>query len=177
MIGGWLQVRGDGPRRAAAIASDRFAICRGPEAAVEVEDIEHVLAVSPATVASGGGLAPHPAHLCSEQVARSSMTPPRRRSRAPARTHDRPLRHRARWGSWTRSRRAVASRSAPAVGRSGRKGKMERQPVVLYVLALVAVVVGVDILFFRNRFWERLMVNVGIVLVFAAFYLRFLKRP
>ena len=49
--------------------------------------------------------------------------------------------------------------------------------VVLYVLALVAVVVGVDVLFFRNRFWERLIVNVGIVLVFGAFYLRFLKRP
>ena len=47
---------------------------------------------------------------------------------------------------------------------------MERQAViVLYVLALVAVVVGVDVLFFRNRFWERLMVNVGMVLVFAAF--------
>ena len=40
-----------------------------------------------------------------------------------------------------------------------------------------AVVVGVDVLFFKNRFWERLMVNVGIVLAFAAFYLRFLKRP
>jgi hypothetical protein len=49
--------------------------------------------------------------------------------------------------------------------------------IVLYVLALIAVVVGADVLFFRNRFWERLMVNVGIVLVFAAFYLRFLKRP
>jgi hypothetical protein len=49
--------------------------------------------------------------------------------------------------------------------------------VVPYVLALVAVVVSVDVLFFRNRFLERLMVNVGIVLVFAAFYLRFLKRP
>ena len=48
--------------------------------------------------------------------------------------------------------------------------------VVLYVAALVAVVVGVDVLFFRNRFWERLIVNAGIVLVFAAFYLRFLKR-
>ncbi len=47
---------------------------------------------------------------------------------------------------------------------------------VLYVLALVAVIVSVDILFFRHRFWERLMVNVGIVLVFTAFYLRFLKR-
>ncbi len=49
--------------------------------------------------------------------------------------------------------------------------------VVLYVIALVAVVVGVDILFFRHRFWERLLVNVGIVMVFAAFGLRFLKRP
>ena len=48
---------------------------------------------------------------------------------------------------------------------------------MLYVLALVAVVVGVDVLFFRNRFWERLIANVGIVLVFAAFYLRFLKHP
>jgi hypothetical protein len=49
--------------------------------------------------------------------------------------------------------------------------------VVLYVLALVAVVVGVDLLFFRHHFLERLIVNVGMVLVFAAFYLAFLKRP
>ncbi|HEY7264542.1 MAG TPA: hypothetical protein VH589_24055 [Trebonia sp.] len=48
---------------------------------------------------------------------------------------------------------------------------------VLYVLAMVGVVVGVDILFFRHQFWLRLLVNVGIVLVFVAFYLRFLKRP
>jgi hypothetical protein len=54
---------------------------------------------------------------------------------------------------------------------------MGRQAVVaLYVLALVAVVVGVDVLFFRDHFWERLLVNVGIVLVFAAFGLRFLRR-
>jgi hypothetical protein len=50
--------------------------------------------------------------------------------------------------------------------------------VALYVVAMVAVIVGVDFAFFRNRyFWERLAVNVGIVLVFAAFYFRFLKRP
>jgi membrane protein implicated in regulation of membrane protease activity len=48
---------------------------------------------------------------------------------------------------------------------------------VLYVLAMVAVVVGADILFFRNHFWARLIANVGIVLVFLAFYWRFLKRP
>lgn len=54
---------------------------------------------------------------------------------------------------------------------------MGRQAAVaLYVLALVAVVVVVDVLFFRGHFWERLMANVGIVLVFAAFGLRFLKR-
>jgi protein-S-isoprenylcysteine O-methyltransferase Ste14 len=46
----------------------------------------------------------------------------------------------------------------------------------LYVLAMVAVVVGVDVLFFRNHFWPRLLSNIGIVLVFAAFYLRFLKH-
>jgi hypothetical protein len=49
--------------------------------------------------------------------------------------------------------------------------------LALYVLALVAVVVGVDVLIFRHHFWARLMVNVGIVLIFGAFYLRFLKRP
>ena len=48
---------------------------------------------------------------------------------------------------------------------------------MLYVLALIAVVVVVDVLFFRHQFWDRLIVNVGIVLVFAAFGLRFLKRP
>jgi len=48
--------------------------------------------------------------------------------------------------------------------------------VVLYVLAMVAVVIGVDVLFFRHHFWARLIVNVGIVVVFAAVYLRFLRR-
>jgi hypothetical protein len=49
--------------------------------------------------------------------------------------------------------------------------------VVLYALVLIAVVIGVDVLFFRDRFWQRLMVNVGIVLAFWAFYLRFLTHP
>jgi hypothetical protein len=47
----------------------------------------------------------------------------------------------------------------------------------LYVILMVLVIIAVDLLFFRNRFWERLTVNAGIVLVFAAFYFRFLKRP
>jgi uncharacterized protein (DUF983 family) len=48
---------------------------------------------------------------------------------------------------------------------------------VLYVVVMIGVIVSADLLFFRNRFWERLIVNIGIVLVFAAFYLRFLKKP
>jgi len=55
---------------------------------------------------------------------------------------------------------------------------MSRQVAVeLYVVAMAAIIVGVELVFFRNRFWERLTVNIGIVLVFAAFYLRFLRRP
>ena len=46
----------------------------------------------------------------------------------------------------------------------------------LYAVAMATVVVGVDILFFRNHIWERLAANVGIVLVFVAFYFRFVRR-
>jgi hypothetical protein len=49
-------------------------------------------------------------------------------------------------------------------------------PIALYVLALVVVVVGVDVLFFRGRTWDRLAANVGIVLLFGAFYFRFFTR-
>ena len=53
---------------------------------------------------------------------------------------------------------------------------MGRQAVgVIYAVVMVAVIVGVDFAFFRNRIWERLAANVGIVLVFGAFYLRFLR--
>jgi len=48
---------------------------------------------------------------------------------------------------------------------------------VLYAVAMAAVIVGVDFAFFRNRFWERLAVNIGIALVFAAFYFRFFRPP
>jgi len=48
---------------------------------------------------------------------------------------------------------------------------------VLYVVAMIAVIVTVDVLVFTPHLWERLMVNIGIVLVFAAFYLRFFKHP
>lgn len=53
----------------------------------------------------------------------------------------------------------------------------KQMTALIYVLAMIAIIITVDVLIFRNHFWERLMVNVGIVLVFTAFYLRFLKHP
>jgi hypothetical protein len=44
---------------------------------------------------------------------------------------------------------------------------------VLYALIMVAVIVAVDVLVFRDHPWLRLAANVGIVLVFGAFYLRY----
>ena len=49
--------------------------------------------------------------------------------------------------------------------------------VALYIVVMIVVVVGVDVLFFKNLFWQRLIANIGIILVFAAFYFRFLKNP
>ncbi len=51
-----------------------------------------------------------------------------------------------------------------------------RVTAALYVAAMIAVIVATDILFFRHRPWERLAVNIGLVLVFLAFYFRFFKR-
>lgn len=47
---------------------------------------------------------------------------------------------------------------------------------VVYVVVMVALIVGLDVLVLRHQFWARLLVNVGIVLVFVGFYLRFLRR-
>ena len=44
---------------------------------------------------------------------------------------------------------------------------------ILYVLLMVALIVGLDVAFLRDHFWARLAVNVGVVLVFGAFYLRY----
>jgi hypothetical protein len=48
--------------------------------------------------------------------------------------------------------------------------------VALYIVAMVVIIVGLDILVFRNHFWPRLAANVGIVLVFGAFYFRYLRH-
>ena len=55
-------------------------------------------------------------------------------------------------------------------------GMGRQMAIALYVVAMAALIVGVDVAFFRNRFWERLMANIGIVLVFATFYWRFLRH-
>lgn len=49
------------------------------------------------------------------------------------------------------------------------------KPVVIgiFVVAMVVVIVAADILFFRDQFWARLAANVGILLLFGAFYFRF----
>ncbi|MGN6847926.1 MAG: hypothetical protein ACTHJK_00385 [Sphingomicrobium sp.] len=47
--------------------------------------------------------------------------------------------------------------------------------VALYIVAMIVVVVGVDVAFFRHRFLERLIANIGVVLLFAAFYMRFFR--
>jgi hypothetical protein len=51
-------------------------------------------------------------------------------------------------------------------------GTMGHPTSVLYLVLMIVAIVVVDILFFKNHFWPRLIANVGIVLVFAAFYLR-----
>jgi hypothetical protein len=53
---------------------------------------------------------------------------------------------------------------------------MGKPATVLYVLAMVAIIVGVDVVFLRHLFWPRLLTNIGIVLVFLVIYLVFLKR-
>jgi hypothetical protein len=41
---------------------------------------------------------------------------------------------------------------------------------------MVIVIVGVDVLIFRYQFWPRLAANVGIVLLAAAFYFRYVRH-
>jgi hypothetical protein len=48
--------------------------------------------------------------------------------------------------------------------------------IVLSVIALFIIVYVVDSIFFRNLFWERLISNIVIVLVFAVIYLKYLNK-
>jgi hypothetical protein len=48
--------------------------------------------------------------------------------------------------------------------------------VALYVLLMVVLIVGLDVLFLRHQFWPRLLANIGIVLVFGVIYLTVIRR-
>ena len=47
---------------------------------------------------------------------------------------------------------------------------------VIYFVAMIAAIAAVDVLFFRGRIWPRLLVNIGMVMVFVAFYCRFFRH-
>lgn len=48
---------------------------------------------------------------------------------------------------------------------------------VILLVVIVVLIVGCDVLFLRDRFGLRLAVNVGIVVIFGAAYLVFLRHP
>ena len=52
-----------------------------------------------------------------------------------------------------------------------------RAATLLYLVVMIAVVVGVDWRFLRRHLWRRLAVNAGIVLVFLAVYGVFVHQP
>lgn len=52
----------------------------------------------------------------------------------------------------------------------------KEQIAIIYVLIMITTLVIVDILFFKHRFLERLIVNIGIVLLYTASYLAFFKK-
>lgn len=47
---------------------------------------------------------------------------------------------------------------------------------VTLLVAMVAIIVAMDLFFFRGPFWERLAANVGVVLLFGAFYFALFRR-
>jgi hypothetical protein len=48
--------------------------------------------------------------------------------------------------------------------------------MVIYFVLMVAAIVGADVVFFRDHVLARLIANIAIVAVFAAFYFLFLKN-
>lgn len=48
--------------------------------------------------------------------------------------------------------------------------------VIPYIFLMVAIIVAVDVVFFRHQFWPRLIANIVIVLVFASVYFLFLRH-
>ena len=91
---------------------------------------------------------------------RTSSNHPRSRRRWPAS-------HR-RTGHWVTHHRAT--RAPAEVPKTS-----TRAITVIDVVLIAVLVVAIDVEFFRHHFWERSAVNVGIVSVFVALYVRSLK--
>ena len=51
-----------------------------------------------------------------------------------------------------------------------------RASTVFYFLVMVALIVAMDIVFFRHRFLARLIANITVVAVFCVIYLAFVKH-
>jgi hypothetical protein len=54
---------------------------------------------------------------------------------------------------------------------------MSKLAALPYVVAMILLIVGVDIIFFRHHALARLMANVGIVLISGALYLAWARHP
>lgn len=48
---------------------------------------------------------------------------------------------------------------------------------ILLVVLMVVLIIVLDIVLFRHHLLARLLSNVGLVLLFIAFYLRFIRHP
>jgi hypothetical protein len=48
--------------------------------------------------------------------------------------------------------------------------------MVIYFLLMIGIIVGADFLFLRDHFVARLIVNIAIVVIFAAVYFIFLRN-
>jgi hypothetical protein len=47
---------------------------------------------------------------------------------------------------------------------------------ILSIIVLFIVIVSIDYLFFRNLFWERLIANIAIFLVFLVVFIKYIDK-
>jgi hypothetical protein len=57
----------------------------------------------------------------------------------------------------------------------GGVGMMRPIVFALYVALMIALMISVDVLFSSDKFWEPLLLNIGIVWAFRGVYLKFFK--
>lgn len=52
---------------------------------------------------------------------------------------------------------------------------MVKLTIILSIVVLFIIVFSIDYLFLRDLFWQRLLVNIGIVLVFIVLFFKYIK--